>query len=232
MSTRVNLGRVPAIGVGLVVVMLLVSAYGAVAIPNDAPVAIHWGVNGQADGYVAKWPALLLLPATGIVLLGIFLLVPRVEPRREHLARSAPAYRATTLAPLALLALLQVLLVAYAVGVRVDMLAAVSAGVGVVFIVIGNYVGKTQSMFLFGVRTPWTLSSERTWALTNRMTGRLLVLLGIAIEVVVLLGARGTLLASVLLGGVALVAVGSTVYSYLVWRTDPTRLQREEDEPR
>ncbi len=37
---------------------------------------------------------------------------------------------------------------------------AIMAAVGVVLVVLGNYLGKLRSNFLVGIRTPWTLSSE------------------------------------------------------------------------
>ncbi len=54
----------------------------------------------------------------------------------------------------------------------------VVAAVCLLLIVIGNYLGKTRSMFLGGVRTPWTLSSEYSWQRTHSLAGKLFVLSG------------------------------------------------------
>ena len=53
------------------------------------------------------------------------------------------------------------------------------AAVGLVLMVVGNYLGKVRSNFFFGIRTPWTLSSELSWNRTHRLAGRLLVALGL-----------------------------------------------------
>ena len=49
------------------------------------------------------------------------------------------------------------------------------------FVVIGNYLPKAKSNFFYGIKTPWTLSSEISWKKTHRLGGRLFVVSGLAI---------------------------------------------------
>ena len=50
--------------------------------------------------------------------------------------------------------------------------------VGLVFVVIGSYVGKIRSHYLFGIRAPWTLSSELSWNKTHQLGGKLFAVQG------------------------------------------------------
>ncbi len=47
------------------------------------------------------------------------------------------------------------------------------------FILLGNVLGKVQRNFFVGVRTPWTLASDRVWTETHRLAADLFVLTGI-----------------------------------------------------
>ena len=49
---------------------------------------------------------------------------------------------------------------------------------GVLFIVLGNFMGKIRPNWFVGVRTPWTLSSKLSWDKTHRLAGWLFMLMG------------------------------------------------------
>jgi len=92
----------------------------------------------------------------------------------------------------------------------------------VIIAVLGNYLGAVRSNFFFGVRTPWTLSSELSWERTNRLAGRLLVPLGLIVALMALADWALAGLVTLIVLLVASMAVG-VVYSYRVWRDDPQR---------
>lgn len=204
--------------------MLLLAAWAWGQIPSGAQVPIHWGVDGQPDGYASKEFALLFTPVVTAGLAALLYLLPRFEPRAQNLARSGPAYVQVTVAILVLMVGVQLLVVLAAVGSPVDTTRLLSVATGILFVVIGNVLGKVRSNFMFGVRTPWTLSSDLAWNKTHRLVGRLFVLLGLATIAVGLVGSPAAFLV-VLLGGIGLVVVVAFVYSYRVWRSDPARLK-------
>jgi uncharacterized membrane protein len=119
-------------------------------------------------------------------------------------------------------AALHVFAVLAALGRAANIAPVAGIGIGLLFVVMGNFLGKTRSSWLFGIRTPWTLSSERSWQRTHRLGGYLFMALGLAMVLSALLlppQAFVWLILGGLLGTVA-VLVG---YSYLVWRDDPDR---------
>jgi uncharacterized membrane protein len=210
------------VGGALVLAMLAVSAWAWPQIPADAQVPVHWGVDGRPDGYGPKWLGLLSIPALSLGIVALLAVIPRFEPRRRNLERSATAYVAIGIAIVTFLAALHVFAVASALGSDVDISAIALFGAGALFIVIGNFLGKTRSNWFFGIRTPWTLSSERSWTLTHRLGGWLFVGLGGLVLVATIL--VGTSVAIwLMLGGILLSVVGLFAYSYLVWRDDPAR---------
>src|SRR5207245_1106967 len=152
----------------------------------------------------------------------ILALVPSLEPRARNLAMSGRAYVIGWIGGLALIAVAYMALVLNATGHQVRIQVVVPVTVGALLVVIGNYLGKTRSNFFFGVRTPWTLSSELSWAKTHRLAGRLFVLCGLLIVVVALV-APGPTTAVVIGMAITSMVVIPVLYSYLVWRTDPAK---------
>ena len=94
--------------------------------------------------------------------------------------------------------------------------AIVSALIGAMLIVFGNYAPKAKQNRTFGVKIKWTLTNEDNWAATHRFTGKLWVVSGI----VVLLGAflPETLSISLLMLAIIPTCIAPIVYSYCYYR--------------
>ena len=71
---------------------------------------------------------------------------------------------------------------------------AVPAGLFVMLVLAGNPMGKVRRNFYLGIRTPWTLASERVWYATHRLAARLMVASGLLGLAVLALGAPAWLL--------------------------------------
>jgi len=87
--------------------------------------------------------------------------IPRFDPRFENLSRSSAAYLWIVGSALVFLGALQVVMALVALGWELDITTFLAIGLGALFVVIGNFLGKTRSSWFLGIRTPWTLSSER-----------------------------------------------------------------------
>ncbi len=71
----------------------------------------------------------------------------------------------------------------YYSGIKVSELvpnAMLPAGIGLLFYYIGVLMENAERNWFIGIRTPWTLSSDRVWRQTNRLGGRLFRAAGIA----------------------------------------------------
>ena len=215
-----NLRRFYLISGIALVAMLAVSAWGLAQVGPDATVPIHWNVEGEVDGYGPAWFAFLMIPAITAGIVGLMALIPRIEPSRENLRRYAPAYRTLSIAVVLLMAVVHLVVVLGGVGMDVPVGFIVGTGVGILFLVMGNVLATVRSNYMFGVRTPWTLSSERSWDRTHRMVGRLFVVTGLAMIVLALTGIMW-LVMGVMLVMLAVTLVGGYWYSYRQWRADP-----------
>jgi uncharacterized membrane protein len=215
-----NLRRFYLLSAAALVVMVATGAWGLAQVGLHATVPTHWNVQGEVDGTGPAWFAFLMIPAITVAIVALMALIPRIEPRRENLRRSAPAYRTTSIAVVLLMTVVQVVVVTAGLGHDVPVGFLVGGGVGVLFVVLGNVMATVRSNFMFGVRTPWTLSSERSWDRTHRLVGRLFVVTGLLMIVIALTGIMWLVMA-VMLVMLVVTLVGGYWYSYQQWRIDP-----------
>jgi uncharacterized membrane protein len=113
-----------------------------------------------------------------------------------------------------------------ALGWPVEVVTVISVGVSLLLAIVGNYLGKVRSNFSFGIRTPWTLSSERSWHKTHRLGGKLLFGIGIGGAIAALAHANQLFLL-LILGGTIGTTLFLILYSYIVWRNDPEQQSTE-----
>lgn len=165
----------------------------------------------------------MTIPVIQSLTLLLFGTLKYIEPRYTNLEKSSKALNAIVLVIAAFLSLLQVMMVAQALGYHLARLNIIFAGIGLMFMVMGNYFGKLRSSFFIGIRTPWTLSSETVWTKTHRLGGKLFILAG-GILLLASLLQQEIQLATTMLFVVVPAALIPTAYSWFVWRTE----QRDE----
>ena len=206
----------------IVAAMAGISAWAWQLIPDTARIAVHFDAHGVPNGFAGKTFALSLMPAMALGLTVLLSVVPSIEPRRFNLAASAMLYKTAWIGGLVLLAIGHTAIVLSALHVNVDVPRLIIPGVAVLFLIVGNFLGKTRPNFSAGIRTRWTLSSDYSWEKTHRLTGRLFVLAAAAGLVVSLVADQG-IACLILVGGAFAAWLIGVIASYFYWRRDPAR---------
>lgn len=200
--------------------MAAASVIAGSVLPETMRLPIHWDLFGQPDRFAGKWVALLMPAGITAMVSLLFYFLPAIEPRKEGLARSQGLYLWGWLALLLMGGVIELALLSTAFGWGIRTLHLIAGGVGVVLMLIGNQLGKSRSMYLIGLRTPWTLASEEVWIKTHRLCGKLMVAGGLAMVATALLPVPSGLLATVC-AAVILVSAGVPIlYSFLAWRRE------------
>lgn len=98
-----------------------------------------------------------------------------------------------------------------------DISVVVNVLLGILLIVMGNYMPKTKTNSAVGVRTPWSMKNDIIWAKSNRFGGIAGVFSGLLIIIQALLvkGIASTLISVVI---IVVFAIISTVYSYYIYK--------------
>ena len=204
----------------LIAAMLAASLVVAGRVPAGARLPIHWNIAGQADGFAGKWTSLMMAPGLAALIASLFAFLPAIEPRARNLARSPGLYLWAWAAILLVFVALELATVSAALhwGLRADHVIVVA--VGAMLVVIGNQLGKSRSMYLVGIRTPWTLASEEVWIRTHRLGGKLMVLAGLAMMASPFLSLAPAVALPLMLALIGLSVVLPIAYSYWLWRKE------------
>jgi len=206
------------------VVLALAGAAASLAVYRRLPetMAVHWGFDGNPNGWMPRAFGASFGPVFLLVLWQVMRVLPRIDPREPNYARFADAYDTIVAAALLLVLATHGIVLAIALGYHVPVSRVVPALVGGLLLVIGNVMPRMRPNWWFGVRTPWTLSSDRVWARTHRLAGFSMAAAGVVTIVsALLLPARLGL--PVLIAAVVAATIGPALYSYLTWKREQGR---------
>lgn len=173
-------------GCGLTIASFAAAAMLYDKLPDALPV--HWGLDGNADHYMAKPWGVYIYPIIIAAMLMLKVVLPAISPRAFAIEPFTRTFNILMTALLLFSAYLMAVVYAHALGAAIPVGRAVIAGVGVLFVVIGNFLGKVTKNFFIGIRTPWTLASDEVWFKTHRLGGWLLVLCGFVTVGVAIVG--------------------------------------------
>ncbi|MDD4445949.1 MAG: SdpI family protein, partial [Eubacteriales bacterium] len=98
-------------------------------------------------------------------------------------------------------------------GAEIPITMLVTALVGVLLVVCGNYLPKCRRNYTVGIKLPWTLDSDENWNKTHRFAGPVWVVGGILFIATAFFD---TLYAG--LGVITVMVALPAVYSYSVYR--------------
>lgn len=204
------------LGPAVVAAMWAFAAAVYTRLPQRVP--SHWNLQGEVDGWMTRPWGPLMQPLIATFVLAVFLVLPRMDPRRANTDYIAEVRRLTLNLLVCFFAVTEVAVLGSALGWPVNADRVVLVAIGMLFMGLGNFLPRIRSNWLIGFRTPWTMDNERVWRATHRVGGRTMIVSGMMIAVGALLapGARGWLIGA---GIVTAVAV-PFVYSYIAYRRD------------
>lgn len=201
------------------VVVALVLVFSLAAFPFlTERIPTHWNWRGAPDGWTYRWPGAFMLP---LISLGVWILLiglRRIDPRRRHYERFEDTYWIFLNLIVLFISVVHILAIGYALGWPVNMVRAVFALMGLLFIALGNYLPRVRSNWWMGVRTPWTLESETVWKKTHRVAGWTFVGAGLVALAATFL--PGAYVFPVALPVMVLAGLVPVVYSYVEWRKE------------
>jgi uncharacterized membrane protein len=178
------------------------------------PMPGHWNADGQVDGWIPKPWGVAVLPGAAILVFILFRVIPRISPKGFRTESFSGVLNGMQVAMVAFMCFVAFLVLFTAKGIDVHLNQMIFGGMGALFIVIGNSLGKVRKNFFVGIRTPWTLASDEVWARTHRVAGWAFVLMG----VVFLAGAFVRIGVGWLVGAVVLLVLVPVGYSFFLYR--------------
>lgn len=195
-----------------IVAAVAVAAWLYPELPDPMP--SHWNADGEVDGWMSKPWGVAILPGMAIFVFIVFRLIPHMSPKGFRTESFSGVLNVMQVVFVAFSCFVAFLVLFAAKGVDVHVNQMMFGGLGVLFIVLGNYLGKVRKNFFVGIRTPWTLASDEVWMRTHRLAGWTLIVMGI----VFLAGAFVRVPVGWLVGLIVLLVLVPIVYSYFLYR--------------
>lgn len=210
-----RLRRAEMVALGLVLLSFAVSVYFYPQMPER--MASHWNAAGEVDGYQPKLQALFLMP---LVLFGMALLfwaIPRIDPLKANIEQFRNYYDGLVILLLVFMLCVHLQTILWNVGFQISPNATFPLGLGLLYYYIGILLEHAKRNWFVGIRTPWTLSSDRVWEKTHRIGGKLFRVAGAAAFLGVFFHSLAVLFVLV---PVILVAFYTVVYSYIEYQRE------------
>lgn len=200
------------------IVCVLPMIFGAILysrLPEQLPT--HFDMKGNVDDYSSKAFVCFGIP---IIMLLINLYVNIVinnDPKGKGANKIAVGIGKWA-APVASI-VISIVSFATSLGVALPETKIWMVLVGILIIVIGNYLPKCRQNYTVGIKLPWTLNDVDNWNKTHRMAGVLWIICGILFSVSAFLGKVGE---GLMIALVLIMVCVPAVYSYAFYKKKNT----------
>lgn len=198
-----------------IIAMFALGQYYLPALPEQVP--SHWNFTGEVDSYMPATQFVLIFPAIALGLAIFFPILAHIDPRHRN-------YRYFQ-KPWFILQNIIILFFAYMYFITLYISLNptqnlnpgpfIIGGIGILFIIIGNYLGKIRQNYFVGIKTPWALNNADNWNKTHRLGGWLFLLAGIIFLLEAFLWWH---IVPIFITTIAITVLLPFIYSYLLYR--------------
>lgn len=175
----------------------------------------HWGANGEPNGWQSKFVGAIVFPGMLVILNLLLPFLIKLDPKKRNISFTVKNMLQWIIPIVGIMASGVTLANSLGIDVRVEIIAPMI--MGLIFIIMGNYIPKASPNYTVGFRLPWTLDNEQNWFHTHRIAGFVMVIGGILILIGSFLSIRFPLFIIVLV----LMVLIPVVCSYLYYRKHP-----------
>lgn len=211
-----------SVALGIIILSVAVSALFYTQLPDK--MAFSWNAQGHVREYWPKFLALSMLPLISLFLLGLFHFIPRIDPLGKNIEKFRKQYDTFVILFIAFLAYINFISLAWNLGFDFSFTQFLIPAFAVLFYYAGVLIEKSERNWFVGIRTPWTMSSEKVWRKTHDIGSKLFKAMGIAS----LIGLFFPAIAIWLMVGFALaIVVWSFVYSYIEFKKEKRKPKKK-----
>jgi len=197
----------------IVASMLIVAGLLWDQLPEIMP--SHWNIEGEVDAYMDKTTWIWIFPGITLFIALMFPFFSRIDPKKEKYELFRRPWLIFQMMFVGFFAYLYFVSLYLTLNPEVSITGFVFGGIGVLFVLIGNYLGKVRQNWFLGIRTPWTLDNEEVWNKTQRLAGWIFLIAGLVIFAEAFIQWQ---IAWVLGICVVVAVIVPVVYSYLLHR--------------
>jgi uncharacterized membrane protein len=205
----------------IVIILIIGAILAGIMLWNQLPdpMASHWNVNDEVDGYMSRFWGVSMMPLILIVLFLLFLLIPNIDPLKANIAQVRETFNLFITFIIGFMVYVHALTLSWNLGyTNLGIGKAMLPAMGLLFFIIGSMLRKAKRNWFIGIRTPWTLSSDTVWNEIHRIGGILFMVAGV---IAVIGGFFGGMVA---FWSILVPVLGTTifliVYSYVLYQKE------------
>ncbi|MCE3203233.1 SdpI family protein [Paenibacillus sonchi] len=181
-------------------------------LPDQLPA--HFDIRGEADRYWSKGSVIALTGFLGLIFPLAMQFIKSVDPKKENYSKFQNAYKMIRLAIAALFDAMLVLTVSYGLNQNIPAGKIAMVAIGLLFIVVGNFMPQIRDNYFTGIRTAWTLASPEVWRKTHRFSGVMWMIGGLLIALGAFL--PKSLSISMIIAALVIAIILPFAYSWLI----------------
>lgn len=160
----------------ILIVPFFVSAYFWDELPDEVPT--HFNIQGEADDWGPKWMAAYLIPMIGLGTYLMILLLPAIDPKKKIESAQKPVAAIRMFTSVFMVGIYAFVMAA-SLGTTINFSNYIIIGVGMLILIVGNYMNSIKPNYFIGIRTPWTLENQEVWKRTHRLSSKIWIVGGL-----------------------------------------------------
>lgn len=141
--------------------------------------ASHWNAQGKVDGYMSRFWGVFLMPFVFVGLALLFIAIPRIDPLKNNIEKFRKYYDGFIILFFIFMLLVYFQTILWNLGIEISPNLAFPILMGFLFFYIGVLLENAKRNWFIGIRTPWTLSSDKVWNKTHKLGSKMFKTAGI-----------------------------------------------------
>lgn len=126
----------------------------------------------DVDSYAPKIFGVFAIPLVLSISAFVFLIIPKIDPLRENIEKFRIYYNIFIIIFLLFIFLIHIWIISWNIGVIMNPHIFFSICFSFLFFYLSILLEKAKRNWFIGIRTPWTLSSDKFWKNTHKLGGR------------------------------------------------------------
>lgn len=183
-------------------------------------VVTHWNIAGEPDGYSGKTFAAFFFPIFILIIYLVMLFIPNIDPHQNRYQEFSRVYHIIKALIITFLVLIYIYIGLAGLGLNIPINQIMPGSIGLLLMIFGYYLPKIKPNWFLGIRTPWTLSSENTWAKTHILGGKIFLVGGLLITTLSFIRLTDDLIIMMFFTAIIFMAIIPVVYSYWIYRQE------------
>ncbi|MCK4968723.1 MAG: SdpI family protein [Candidatus Aenigmarchaeota archaeon] len=166
-----------SVSITIIALMFIAGAYVFPSMPEI--MATHWDINGNADGYSSRTVGIFLFPVMTFGIYLLFLLIPKIAVYKKNIQSFYKTYSNFIIYLISFMAIVYAVTLLSNLGYVINMNYIIMPALGLLFYGVSFLLEDSKKNFFIGIRTPWTLSSDKVWEKTHKLGAKIFRVLAV-----------------------------------------------------